>query len=142
MPKAGSLPPAEPERAAGIARDDLRSYALRRCIRFYVGLLLFFAPIATAALLSAAGLGRDGGAPTGRFDSRVVLATGAALLAVIVAVEVVSGLVMTAIAKARDAAPGPETRLWRFAQGPQPSWIAATFFALLAGILAFLAFQP
>jgi hypothetical protein len=125
-----------------MARADLRSYALRRCIRFYAGLLLFFAPIATVALLSVAGPGQDGGgAVARRFYSMVVFATGASLLAVLVAVEVASGIVMTAIAKARDATPGPETPLWRFAQGPRPSWIAAAFFAVLAGILAFQAFS-
>lgn len=136
------LAPVSAERAPDIARADLRSYALRRCIRFYVGLILFFAPIATAALVSMAGEGRDAGEAAGRFHSMVVFATGAFLLAVLVAVEVASGIVMTAMAKVRDAFPGPETRLWRFAQGPGPSWIAAAFFAVLAGILAFQAFKP
>jgi len=108
--------------AADIARADLRSYALRRCIRFYAAILVFVLAVTGSVIVK------------GDFVS-MVSQPAAVMLAILVLVEIASGVTMTAMAKVRDASPGPETGLWRFAQGPHPSWIAATFFAGLATYL-------
>ncbi|HWH07994.1 MAG TPA: hypothetical protein VNX21_02270 [Candidatus Thermoplasmatota archaeon] len=101
-------------------RADLRSYALRRCIRFYAAILVTCIAWTGAHLTPSFAASDD------------ILHGGAALIAVIAAVEVASMGVMLQMAKARARLGGPETLLWAFAQGPWPSLVAAGFFVALA----------
>ncbi|MEA3165990.1 MAG: hypothetical protein QOJ26_859 [Thermoplasmata archaeon] len=114
---------------ATVARDDLRSYALRRCIRFYSAILVTSVGWTVSRL--ADGQARGEG-----------MLGAAFLLVVLAAVEFASLVVMAQVAKARDRlGPGPETPLWAFAQGPLPSGLAAVFFLALAAAFAFLGWQ-
>lgn len=111
---------------AAEVRADLRSYALRRCIRFYTALLV--ASLTWTASRLAGGPARA-----------EILWGGAAVLAAITGVELSAMLVMTHMAKARARlGGGPETPLWAFAQGPWPSLVAAAFFGLVAAGLLVL----
>ncbi|MCA1818776.1 MAG: hypothetical protein LC620_01765 [Halobacteriales archaeon] len=112
---------------ATVVRDDLRSYALRRCIRFY-------SAIVVAAIYWGAGaisLRSD------EFEASAI--PFGVIFSLLVLVELASGIVMLEMARVRNAYPGPETPLWKFAQGPHPSWIAALFFAGLAALSFFIA---
>lgn len=101
-------------------RADLRSYALRRCIRFYTALLIL-AITWTAAQLA------------GDFAARNIYRGGGFLLLVIAGVEVSSMIVMREMAAARARlGGGPETPMWALAQGPWPSLAAAALFGLLS----------
>lgn len=101
-------------------REDLRSYALRRCIRFYTALVVTCVTWVGSRVAAAPG-------------DRQVLWGGAFLLLVMAGVEVASMIVMRDMARARDRiGGGPETPLWAFAQGPWPSLVAAGFFGALA----------
>lgn len=112
---------------AASVRDDLRSYALRRCIRFYAALLV--ACVAWTGSRLAEGPARA-----------EVLWGGALLLVVMAGVELGAMAVMVPMAKARARlGGGPETPLWAFAQGPWPSLVAAAFFGLAAAFLALAA---
>lgn len=113
-----------------IARADLRSYALRRCIRFYSALGFTLLAVAGSAV---AGLASQ----TNGFFAMLVPATGAAILFILAVVEVASAIVIGQIERAIPAG-GPETALWRFARGTWPSWIAAAFFLGLAALLGLL----
>ena len=108
-----------------VVRDDLRSYALRRCIRFYTAILVVCISWSVSRL--AAGQARA-----------EVLWGGASLLVVIAGVELGAMLVSRDMARARARlGGGPETPLWAFAQGPWPSALAAALFLLAAlGLLA------
>lgn len=112
--------------AADIARADLRSYSLRRCIRFYTAVLVFVIAVTGAVIVKGDYV-------------RMVAQPAAVMLGFLVAVEIASAIVMIGMAKVRDGFPGPETGLWRFAQGPHPSWIAATFYVGLATYLWMMA---
>lgn len=107
--------------AAALARSELQSYALRRCIRFHSAILL--AGVTWALSHGAASLRQ----------ARMVAIGGAVLLAVLALVEVASGLAIRRMEGVRDRQPGPETGLWRFVQGWLPSLVAAAFFLALAG---------
>ena len=112
---------AAPMDDASAVRDDLRSYALRRCIRFYTAILV--TSITWSISQVAPGFAASGN----------VLRGGAALLGVMAVVELASMVVMLQMAKARARlGGGPETPLWALAQGPWPSAVAAAFFVLLA----------
>lgn len=101
-------------------RADLRSYALRRCIRFYTALVI------VAIVASIAHLAGD-------FKARDIWRVGGFLLLVIAAVEVSSMIVMRDMAAARaKLGGGLETPLWALAQGPWPSLVAAVLFTALA----------
>ena len=101
-------------------RADLRSYALRRCIRFYTALVIV-AIVWTGAHMT----------PDVAEDD--IYRAGGFLLLVIAGVEVSAMLVMRDMAAARARlGGGPETRVWALAQGPHPSIVAALFFAALA----------
>lgn len=105
-----------------VVRDDLRSYALRRCIRFYTALVLVaFAMVGSQVV-------------EGVSSKEIFIGIGL-LLVVLAAVEVAGGIVMAQMAKVRAQHPGPETPLWAFAQGPAPSWLAAGLFVASAGFL-------
>lgn len=106
-----------------VVRDDLRSYALRRCIRFYTAILL----VALAMVSSQQGIDR--------VNANEIFTGIAVLLAVLAAVEVSAGVVMAQMARVRAQHPGPETPLWAFALGPVPSWLAAALFLAVAGVL-------
>jgi hypothetical protein len=108
---------------ATVVRDDLRSYALRRCIRFYTAVVVL-------AIVVVGGQMLDDRAATDR-----VLAFGALLFVVLAVVEVAAGTVMLQMAKVRSGLPGPESPLWLFAQGAGPSWIAALLFLGVAAVL-------
>jgi hypothetical protein len=109
-----------------VVRDDLRSYALRRCIRFYTAILVV-AVTWTGSRLAAGDAGRD------------ILVVGQALLVVLAGVELAAMAVMMPMAKARQRlGGGPETKLWAFAQGPWPSAIAAIVFVGFAAGLSVL----
>ena len=110
-----------------VVRDDLRSYALRRCIRFYTAVLVTCISWSVSRL--AAGHARG-----------EVLWGGAFLLVVIAGVEASAMLVSLDMARARARlGGGPETRLWAFAQGPWPSAVAAALFLALASWMAAMA---
>lgn len=113
-----------------VVRDDLRSYALRRCIRFYTAILVTCVAWTGSRLAEGE---RSGD----------VLRGGALLLVVVAGVELGAMLVMRDMARARARiGGGPETPLWAFAQGPWPSLLAAALFLLGAlGMLA-LAGRP
>ena len=117
-----------------IARADLRSYALRRCIRFYAALLLALLAVVGGALVAVSGHQEK------EAVGLLVHGAGAGALLVLVVVELASGMVMARIAKACPN-DGPEAGLWAFARGPGPSWLAAPFFAVLCGLLAWLAYR-
>jgi hypothetical protein len=105
-------------------RDDLRSYALRRCIRFYTAILVV-AIAWTGSRLASGDVQAD------------ILLVAAFLLLVLAGVELASMAVMVAMAKARARiGGGPETPLWAFAQGPGPSAIAALVYLAFAGGLS------
>jgi hypothetical protein len=103
-----------------VVRDDLRSYALRRCIRFYSAILV--------ACVAWTGSRLAGG------QDRTEILWGGALLPLVVAcVEVAAMVASLDMARARRRlGGGPETPLWAFAQGPWPSALAAALFAGLA----------
>lgn len=110
-----------------VVRDELRSYALRRCIRFYTAVLVTSIAWTGSRLVD----GERGGD---------VLRGGAFLLVVIAGVELGAMLVMVHMARARARiGGGPETPLWAFAQGPWPSALAAALFLLVALGMAVLA---
>ena len=101
-------------------RADLRSYALRRCIRFYTALVII-AIVWTGAQL------------TPDLTERNIYRGGGFLLLVIAGVEVSSMIVMRDMAAARARiGGGPETRIWALAQGPWPSLVATLFFAAVS----------
>lgn len=104
-------------------RADLRSYALRRCIRFYAALVLLAIVVVGGQLLD------DGG----RRDE--VSLFGALLFVALAVVEAAAGLVMQQMAKVRSGHPGEESPLWLFAQGAGPSALAAALFLGVAGVL-------
>ena len=107
-----------------VARADLRNYALRRCIRFYTAVILAALALATThqAIDPA--------------DSDEIASGIAVLFCVLAVVEVASGVVVLEMARVRGQHPGPETPLWRFAQVPHPSWLAAALFAATAAFMA------
>lgn len=110
-----------------VVRDDLRSYALRRCIRFYAAILVTC--IAWTASRLAEWPARN-----------EILSGGAFLLLVLAGVELGAMTVMLQMAAVRRRLRGgPETPLWAFAQGPWPSAVAAVLFGLLALGLLILA---
>ncbi|HUR68296.1 MAG TPA: hypothetical protein VM370_03550 [Candidatus Thermoplasmatota archaeon] len=108
-------------------RADLRSYALRRCIRFYSAILV------TSVAWTVSRI------PSGQARSEAMLG-GAFLLSVLVVVELGAMWVMVDMARARARlGEGPETRLWAFSQGPWPSLLAAALFTALSLAFFFLA---
>jgi hypothetical protein len=107
-----------------VVRDELRSYALRRCIRFYTAILVFCIAWSVSYL------------PARGADQADVRLGGVFLLLVMTAVELGAMAVMAHMARARQRiGGGPETPLWAFAQGPWPSAIGAGFFLFLAALL-------
>ena len=114
------------EKAAEIARADLRSYGLRRCIRFYVALVLLVGFVASSRIVLALDLreyysGVDGG--------RLV---GAIVFVALAIVEVLSGLVIRQLVRVRDQGGSLEKGLWRAASGPLGSWVATAFYLAAA----------
>ena len=103
-----------------VVRDDLRSYALRRCIRFYAALLVLAIGWTGSRLAEG--------------SARLEILGGAAILLLALAgVELGAMAVMLQMARARRRlGGGPETPLWAYAQGPWPSALAAALFLLLA----------
>ncbi len=105
-------------------RSELRSYALRRCIRFYAATLVFTVAWAGGFLAAS------------EMRAQEILRGGAAVLCGLAVVELASMLVIAQMARRRDQLEaGPETGLWAFAQGPWPSLVAAAAFVAAAGIL-------
>lgn len=101
-------------------RADLRSYALRRCIRFYSAVLVTCVTWVGAKLAQGEA-------------SLEILWGGAFLLVAMAVVEVGAMVVMVPMARARARmGGGPETPLWAYAQGPWPSALAAGLFLLAA----------
>jgi uncharacterized membrane protein len=105
-----------------VTDDDLRSMGLRRCLRFYTAIVVVMLWALGSQLLRVQASSLVGEA------SRTLSIFTLAVLGVLIAVELASGLVIAELARTAAA----RSRMWRFASGPVPSWLAAAAFALAA----------